>query len=231
MIASAEIEEAQFRKIIGRINKRFGLRIEASQETYELFRNHIRLVAGRFWDELEAVDRKSVDKRLTELTTHVRSVTAQLLPLREGLHETSDTEVVNLLIRAIDPAHVSQQLRPREQLDIILKVIEILENTCQRALGLLSELPARRGRPSLRWHIELVNLMVQVGKRLDIKVSTAGKRDEDPYATPFTVLVFEAERVLPEGAWSPNLATCAKRIETSPKRLKPPLRKNSTKSG
>jgi hypothetical protein len=125
----------------------------------------------------------------------------------------------------------ASNFRPREQLDIILKVIDILENTCQRALGLLSELPARRGRPSLGWHIELVSLMVQVAERLDIKVSTAGKRDEDPYATPFTVLVFEAERVLPEAAWSPNLATCAKRIETSLKRLKRPVRKKLIKTG
>jgi hypothetical protein len=35
-----------------------------------------------------------------------------LLPLQEGLHETSDSEVVSLLIRAIDPAHASQQLSP-----------------------------------------------------------------------------------------------------------------------
>ena len=58
MIAAAPIEEEQFRKIISNINKRFGLKIEASKETYELFRDHIRFVAGRFWDELEAVDRK-----------------------------------------------------------------------------------------------------------------------------------------------------------------------------
>ena len=73
--------------------------------------------------------------------------------------------------------------------------------------------------------------MVRVADLIGIKVSTAGDRSEDPYATPFTVLVFQAERVLPEEAWSPNLAACAKRIESSLKRLKRPLRKNSTKTG
>ena len=72
---------------------------------------------------------------------------------------------------------------------------------------------------------------MKVAELLGIKVSTAGNRGEDPYATPFTVLVFEAERVLPEGAWSSNLAACAKRIESSLKRLQRPLRKNSTKTG
>ena len=48
VIASAPIEEEQFRKIISKINKRFGLRIEPSAEAYELFRDHMRLVAGRF---------------------------------------------------------------------------------------------------------------------------------------------------------------------------------------
>jgi hypothetical protein len=231
VIASAPIEEEQFRKIISKINKRFDLEIEFPREPYELFRDHIGFVAGRFWDELEAVDRKTVLDRLTELATHLRSVKAQLLPLREGLHETADTEVVSLLIRAIDPAHAGQLPRPREQLEISLRMIEGLEDTCGSALGLLSERPAKRGRPSLGWHTELVSLMIQVAARLGIKVSTAGNRGEDPYATPFTILVFEAERVLPEGAWSSSLAACAKRIESSLKRLQRPLRKNSTKTG
>ena len=161
----------------------------------------------------------------------MKAIKAQLLPLREGLHETADTELVLLLIRAVDRAHAGQHPRPREQLDISLKVIEALEDTCERAQVLLSELPARRGRPSLGWHTELVTLILQVAEQLGIKVLTAGNRDEDPYATPFTILVFEAERVLPEEAWSPNLATCAKRIETSLKRLNRAPRKNSTKTG
>jgi hypothetical protein len=231
VIATAEIEEEQFRKIISKINRRFDVRLEASQEAYELFQDHIRFVAGRFWDELEAVDRKTVLERLTGLTEHVNAIKAQLLPLREGLHEAADIEVVSLLTRAIDLAHAGQHPRPREQLDISLKVVEALEDTCERALVLLSELPARRGRPSLGWHTELVSLMMKVAELLGIKVSTAGNRGEDPYATPFTVLVFEAERVLPDGAWSSNLAACAKRIESSLKRLQRPLRKNSTKTG
>ena len=81
-------------------------------------------MAGRFWDELEAVDRKTVLERLTELATHVRSVKAQLLPTREGAHETVDFEVVRFLRRAIDLAHAGQHPRPREQLEISLKVIE-----------------------------------------------------------------------------------------------------------
>ena len=118
-----------------------------------------------------------------------------------------------------------------KQLETILKVIEGLENYCERALVLLSDLPAKRGQPALRWHEELVRLMVQVAELIGIKVSTGGDRSEDPYATPFTVLVFEAERVLPEEAWSPTLAACAKRIESSLKRLKRAPRKNSRQTG
>jgi hypothetical protein len=230
VIATAQIEEEQFSTIIRKINKRFELRIESSGEAYELFQDRIRFVAGRFWEELEAVDRKSVLQRLTKLTTNVKSVGTQLLPVRAGLHEPVDAEVVNLLIQAIDLAHAGQEPRPRERLDISLKVVEGLENICDRALALARKLPAKRGRPSLGWHTELVSLMVRVAEQLGIKVSTAGDRGQDRYATPFTVLVFEAERVLPEAAWSANLATCAKRIETSLKRLQQPLRRNSTET-
>jgi hypothetical protein len=158
-------------------------------------------------------------------------VKTQLLPLRAGLHEAADTEVVNLLIRAVGLAHAGQHPRPREHLETNLKVIEALEETCERALVLLSDLPAKRGQPALAWYDDLVSLMMRVAELIGIKDSTAGDRSEDPYATRFTVLVFGAERVLPEEAWSPQLATCAKRIETSLKRLKRAPRKNSTKPG
>ena len=108
---------------------------------------------------------------------------------------------------------------------------EGLEDYCERALVLLSDLPAKRGQPALRWHEELVRLMVQVAELIRIKVSTGGDCLDVPYATPFTVLVFEAERVLPEEAWSPTLAACAKRIESSLKRLKRAPRDNSPQTG
>ena len=147
-----------------------------------------------------------------------------------GLQEQADVEVVSLLIRAVDLGHGGKHPRPREQLETSLKVIEALEDSCERALVLLSELPAKRGQPALGWYDEFVSLMAHVAELLGIKVSTAGDRAEDPYATPFTVLVFEAERVLPEEAWSPSQAACAKRIETSLQRLKRPLRTNATKN-
>ena len=46
VIASAPIEEKQFRKIISKINKRFDLRIEASREAYELFRGPHSICGG-----------------------------------------------------------------------------------------------------------------------------------------------------------------------------------------
>ena len=144
--------------------------------------------------------------RLTKLTQRVKGTKAQLSPLREGLHEQADTEVVSLLIHAVDVGHGGKHPHPREQLETSLKVFEGLEETCERALVLLSELPAKRGQPALGWYDELVSLMAQVAGLLGLKVSTAGDRAEDPYATPFTVLVFKAEQVLPEEATSESLA-------------------------
>ena len=170
------------------------------------FHDDIRAVSGHFWHELEPVNRKTVLERLNRLTKNIRSVKDQLSPLRGGFQESAeaDTEVVNLLVRAVRLAHAGQHPRPREQLEISLKVVDVLEDTCERALVLLSELPARRGQPRLAWYDELVSLMLRVADLIGInKVSTAGDRSEDPYATPFTVLVFEAERVLHEEAWSP----------------------------
>jgi hypothetical protein len=105
VIASAPVEEEQFRRIIDHVNKEFGLELAASKEAYELFQDRIRVVAGRFWDEAEAVDRKTVLDRLTKLTDRVSFVKAKLSPLQTGLQDQIDTEVVNLLIRSVDLAH------------------------------------------------------------------------------------------------------------------------------
>ncbi len=231
VIASAPVDEEEFTNIIKTVNTQLGLDLVASKEAYELFRDRIRVVAGRFWDEREAVDRKTILERLQKLTGYVQSIKAQLYPLGEGLHEPADTEVVSLLIQAVSLAHAGRHPRPREQLEISLKVIEGLEDTCARALVLLSELPAKRGQPSFGWYDELVSLMIHIAQLIGIKVSTGGDRSEDPYATPFTVFVFGAERVLPEEAWSPTLAACARRIDRSFKRLKCSIRQNSSKTG
>lgn len=231
VVASAPVDEEQFRSIIDIVNEEFELELKAAKEAFELFQDRIRIVAGRFWDETQAIDRKTVLERLTKLTNSVRYTKAKLSPLREGLQQQADTEVVSLLIHAADIGHGGKHPRPREQLETSLKVIESLEETCERALVLVSSLPAKRGQPAFGWYDEFVSLMMQVAESLGVKVTTAGSRDGDRYSTPFTTLVFEAERVLPEEAWSPNLATCAKRIETSLKRLKRPARKNSTKTG
>src|SRR5215207_1828720 len=67
IIASAPVDEDQFAKFITTVNDRFGLNLVPRKEAYELFRDRIRVVAGRFWDEMEAAERKVVLERLGNL--------------------------------------------------------------------------------------------------------------------------------------------------------------------
>jgi hypothetical protein len=60
VMASAPVEEEQFRSIIDHVNDEFGSELEASIKAFEIFQDRIRVVAGRFWDESQAVDRKTV---------------------------------------------------------------------------------------------------------------------------------------------------------------------------
>lgn len=227
MIASAPVEPDEFAAIIQEVNDRFGLSIEPREEAFKLFQDRIRVVAGRFWDETRAVQRKEVLQRLEKLADHVSAVTAQLSPLNEGLHMAEDTEVVGLLIRAVDLSYSDQHPRPREQLEIIQTVLERLERYCTQALLLMTHLPAKKGQRGLRWYDEYTLLMTQVADLLGVKVSTAGDRGEAAYATPFTVLAFTAEGVLPEEAQSNTLAACAKRIERSLGKKASPRRNTS----
>ena len=84
VIASAPVEEAQFNGMIESVNEQFGLELAPSAEAFELFRDEIRFVAGRFWDHLDAVERKTVLKRMTTLSEHVKATKAQLCPSGRG---------------------------------------------------------------------------------------------------------------------------------------------------
>jgi hypothetical protein len=55
-------------------------------------------------------------------------------------------------------------------------------------IGAFQEVLTQRSVGVLAVYDELVSLMVQVAQLLGVKVSTAGDRSEDPYATPFTIL-------------------------------------------
>ena len=230
-IAAAPVEWEDFAAIVQAANERFGLTLAPQPDAFELFQDRIRFVAGRFWEEYEPVRRQAVLERLQRLADHVSGAAAQLTALREGVQLQEDTEVVHLLAHAVNVAHGGQHPRPREPLETSLKVLEGLEEYCARALLLLEALPAKRGQPRHSWYDEHVRLMTQVAERLGIVVKTSGDRTDDPHATPFTVLTLQAERVLPEEAWSPTIAACAKRVDRSLKRLKSPLRQNSPKPG
>src|SRR4051812_1301779 len=85
VLASAQVEEELFKSIIDSVNEEFGSELEVSKDAFVIFQDRIRLVAGRFWDESQAVDRKTVLERLTKLTDRVKFVKAKLSPLRAGL--------------------------------------------------------------------------------------------------------------------------------------------------
>jgi hypothetical protein len=221
MIARAPFSRERFDQLIGEINDRFGLRLTPREDVYALLADRLRFVAGRYEQETQAVQRKSVLDRLTRLHTDAQSVAEQLEPVREGLHEVTSTEVVNLLVRTIDLVHQGELDQPRQQLETILDAVEHLEGYCEQALAVLNEIPAKKGQRGLGWYDMLVELMTEVAGRLGLKVTTAGdRRGDDPYATPFTVLVYGVEDALPEPARSNLLSTCAKRIEDSRKRSK-----------
>lgn len=73
VIASAPVDEEVFLGIIKNVNEEFSLKLVSSKEAFELFQDRIRVVAGRFWDEFEAVDRKTVLDRLSKLAAVSRT--------------------------------------------------------------------------------------------------------------------------------------------------------------
>jgi hypothetical protein len=217
-IATANITEREFAGIIEHVNDWTGLNVEPRGEVYALLRERLPFVAGKYWGEVQRVQRQPVLERA--LADALRTVTGQLSPLHGGMQLGEDTEVLNLLRDAVDEAHKGRHPHPREVLETSLKIVEGLETYCERALVRVALAPAKRGRKANEWYDEFVILMSEVARRLGVKVTTAGNWNRDPHSTPFTVLVFETEKFLPEGARSPSEEACGKRIDESRKRLR-----------
>lgn len=218
--ATIEIEREDFDGLIQQINARFGTQLICSDRCWGRFKDRIRFVAGRFQDHAEAVDRRSVEDRLKKLTGNVQTIIASLSPVRSGIHDGRDCELISYLEQVIAFGHECDVAAARLHIETLLKVAEGLEVHCERGLVLLSQIPSKKGQRGNSWYDDFVELMSELAGELGMKVSTAGDRSEDPSATPFTMMVFALEKVLPEGAQSNTLAACAKRIQRSLRKVR-----------
>jgi hypothetical protein len=71
----------------------------------------------------------------------------------------------------------------------------------------------RKGPAPRAWYSGFVRDLAEIAHGLGIDVTTCGDWSKNPHDTPFTVLVFAVEPLLPPGEQSDSLAVCAKRID------------------
>jgi hypothetical protein len=209
VIRTAEFSYEQFQDCVDAINAQFGLSIVVMHETYIELRNGLRLVAGAV-DIEPPITRKDIRAHLDRLRFALVTAIEELESLRPGLIEETGFEAVHLLAETMGGGSFGDGA---SLLETYLRLLESLSTHCDRAAVILEEAPAKTGRRPLEFYAPFMRLMVGIATKLGIKVSTAGDRVEDPYATPFTTLVFAVERFLPRDAWSNSLPACAKRID------------------
>jgi hypothetical protein len=216
-LAAVTFDQAFFVDAVKETNSRFGLAIAPREEAFKLLEDRLLHVSGRYWQEAYPVDRKSVRARLIELSKCTQTILEILWIVdHQGLADQRDVETVLFLQRVIGFRFGGKTENPRKDyLQPISLLVKHLDDYCMQALLMLEGIPARKGRREGAWYDILVDLMIEVAEVLGIKVSTAGDRSENPYATPFTVLTFAIEKALDKEARSPSLAACAKRIDRS----------------
>jgi hypothetical protein len=96
----------------------------------------------------------------------------------------------------------------------ILAAVDRLERSLSRVPPAFSVQQRPRKGPAPRaWYSGFVRDLAKIANRLGIKVTTAGDRTDDPYATPFTRFAFAVEKLLPRKGQSSSLTACAKQIE------------------
>lgn len=123
-IAAAPFERSDFENIVRDINQRFGLSIIASDNVFELLQDRLRFVAGRFWLENDAVDRKSVLDRIGLLRGSIRHMADQLAPVRGGLHEEADFQTVQFLVGTIQFSRGCELTEARARVENMLTFLD-----------------------------------------------------------------------------------------------------------
>jgi len=215
-IATAVLDRETFDAILNTLSDRFGLSVKQADEAFNLLQDRLHLVAGRFWHETQTINRKDVVSRLEKLSVSARDAALALQAVRSGPGDLHDLAVITLLSEVLRSHLPELSLQEsREQVEGLLQTVETLYYYSEEARGLVSHMGSRKGQRGLAWYDAFVDLMIEAAALLGIRVTTAGDRVEDPYATPFTVLVYAVERSLPQRARSKTLAACAKRTDRS----------------
>jgi hypothetical protein len=91
---------------------------------------------------------------------------------------------------------------------------------CEAVLPGLDWVPSKKGRRGLGWYDHFIEVILQVAAHLGINPSTDARSVRVADVTPFTVLVFEVEKIFPKKGHSKTAVACARRIERSLKRLR-----------
>src|SRR4051794_26962831 len=73
-IATASFSRDAFEGAIQRVNNRFDLKVEPKEDVFIMLEDGLRVVAGRFWHEEQAIERKSVIDRLTRVSENAASL-------------------------------------------------------------------------------------------------------------------------------------------------------------
>jgi hypothetical protein len=202
--------------LVQELNWRFGLALRTTDDVFALLKTRLRFVAGQVDAKAELVTRKEMATRLKKLKGHVGGAIQLLAPVRPGLVQRGDFDLIVLLGGALMEQHAGMTPpQAREHLEPILATLEALQDCCDRAQVRLTSLTAKTGRSGMDFYDALVVLMEEIAGKIGLPVTVPWDPSDEQQTTAFTVLVYEVERLLPRAAWSNTLAACAKRIERS----------------
>jgi hypothetical protein len=217
-IRAAEFSFEALQHQVQEINARFGLSLRVTDEIYHDLQLGLRVVCGAV-EDAPPIRRKDFERRVDRLQEALASATRVLGPAKlSSWEEQADSEFMFFLAGVV--ARCDNDVKEGlSLLQTYLRLLEALKGHCDRAGVILGAARAKTGRRNLEFYSMFMQLMVPMAQRLGMKVSTAGDRIEDPYATPFTVLIYALEGFLPKGARSNSLSACAKRIDRTLKEL------------
>lgn len=219
------VEPEFFNNVLNRIHGKFGIEFIDVSEAYGTLSRTARVLGALYRGTTAPLDRKTLITKLTQLSASARATINAMEPFRGGIKAWENCESLS----PADPVTYAEHFLeivgltyefhdiPIEEVDRTLETtvagLEVVARYCDALLPGVRGASSKQGQRGLGWYYDYVGIMLEVASQLGINPTTDARGSKVADFTPFTMLVFECEKIFPREGWSDNETACARRIE------------------
>jgi hypothetical protein len=231
VFTNTSVDPKFFGAALSRLHDKFGIEFDDIDKAYWLTDRAARGWGGSYRAHAASMSRRSFVQNLTQLQENARRTLRSLEPFRGSVTVWTNRETLAVTDpvthgeRFLEFVSMTSQFLDQQfhetnhDVEALADSLEKIINYCEAILPGMEGLRAKRGQRGLGWYDDYVEVMIKVAGYLGIAPTTDARGSKVADVTPFTMLVYEIEKIFPSKGHSKTPVACARRIERSLKNL------------